>query len=85
MNNASNPSSDMLESSYENTPPLIIDLGKQGRNKIKQLKKGEGPLADEVQATIDEVKARAGDRVPGNAWPVIIVYEKKPKNSFFPF
>lgn len=85
MNTSSTPSGDALEDSNENPPPLIIDLGKQGRKKIKQLKKGEGPLADEVQATIDEVKARAGDRLPENAWPVIIVYEKKPKQSFFPF
>jgi hypothetical protein len=85
MNIPSNPSGDAREDSNESTPPLIIDLGKQGRKKIKQLKKGEGPLAEEIQATIDEVKAQAGDRLPENAWPVIIVYEKKPKKSFFPF
>jgi len=61
--------------------PIIIDLGKQKKKRIKKLRKGYGRLADDVADAIDELKASGV--VEGNAQPVIVVVrQKKKKNAF---
>lgn len=61
--------------------PVIIDLGKQKRKKVKALRVGTGELMDEIQAAISEIR-RAG-RISSTAQPVIIVVTEKPKSKRF--
>jgi len=64
--------------STEMTQPVIIDLGKQRSKAIKELKKGEGELWDEVLEVADEVKEMLGAEAEGKVLiPVIMVYQEK--------
>jgi hypothetical protein len=62
--------------------PVIVDLGKQKKKKVKALRQGTGELMDEVRAAIGEIQ-RAG-RISSQAQPVIIVVTEKPKAKKFP-
>ncbi|MEP6895488.1 MAG: hypothetical protein ABI986_07765 [Chloroflexota bacterium] len=62
----------------EMTQPVIIDLGKQRSKAIKELKKGEGELWDEVLEVADEVKEMLGAEAEGKVLiPVIMLYQEK--------
>ena len=62
--------------------PIIVDLGKQRRKRIKDLRKGTGRLMDEVNTCLDEL--RTSGTVAANAQPVvIIVREKRRRRSAF--
>jgi hypothetical protein len=58
--------------------PIIIDLGKEKKGRIKDLKRGRGRLMAEVAAVLNEVRAGLGDDA-GNKQlvPVVLVYKKK--------
>jgi len=77
--------------SPEMTQPVIIDLGRQKPRDLKDLKKGEGKLWDEVLDIIEEVKGQLGEKADGKVFlPVVMIYQKKPKRQrlekvFFPF
>ncbi len=55
--------------------PLVIDLGKQKKSRIKSLRKGKGKLLDDVYECLEELKSRGvlGD----HAQPVILVVKEK--------
>lgn len=60
------------------TPPIIIDMGSQKAKNLKELKKGEGKLWEDVQEVVDQVQEQLGERVQGQAiLPIVILYEKK--------
>ncbi len=62
----------------EMTQPVIIDLGKQRSKSIKELKKGEGELWDEVLEVADEVKEMLGAEAEGKVLiPIIMLYQEK--------
>ena len=64
--------------SAEMTQPVIIDLGKQKRSAVKDLKKGEGKLWDEVFDVIEEVKDMLGGEADGKVFvPVVMLYEER--------
>jgi hypothetical protein len=42
--------------------PIVIDLGKVKRKRIKQLKRGEGALLDDVQEALFRVRERLGEQ-----------------------
>lgn len=66
--------------------PVVIDLGKKSRKRVRALRRGEGPLLEEVGAAIEELKA-AGT-VSASAQPLIVVVRQKPRNKMrgmFPF
>ena len=58
--------------------PVIIDLGKEKKGRIKDLKRGRGRLMAEVAAVLNEVRAGLGDDA-GNKQlvPVVLIYRKK--------
>lgn len=65
--------------------PVIIDLGKISRKKVKQLKKGEGVYLEEVEPAIAQFKADLAAKSAGKEiLPVIVLYQKKPRKSMFP-
>lgn len=62
--------------------PVIVNLGKKRRKLIKQLLKGEGKLAEEIDGVIDEVAEMLGEELDGKTLvPLILIYEKKPKKN----
>ena len=72
-----------------NVPPIVIDLGRARRRRIRQLKKGTGPLADEVMDVVAQVKAELGPEAAGKEFlPVVVVYRRKRRRrrgGIFPF
>jgi Family of unknown function (DUF6200) len=59
--------------------PIIINLGKQKKKAIKQLKKGEGKLMAEVQEAVNHVKSQIKpDESAGTVLvPVVVLYKEK--------
>jgi hypothetical protein len=55
--------------------PVVIDLGKKSRKRVRALRRGEGPLLADVNATIKELQL-AGT-VSASAQPVIVVVRQK--------
>jgi len=71
------------------TLPVVIDLGKTRRKRIKQLKRGRGKLVDETRDVVEELRDSLGAEAAGKELvPVVIVYrrkEKRRRRSLFPF
>lgn len=55
--------------------PIIIDLGKQEKKRLKRLKRGEGKLAAKVREAAEHARAQAGD--DRDIIPVVLVFRKK--------
>ena len=70
------------EKKVDVTEPIFLNLGKQSRKRIKNLKKGRGKLWNEVQDVIDEVSFMLEDDLDGKTIvPLILVYRKKPNRK----
>jgi hypothetical protein len=66
----------------EKAQAIIIDLGKHGKKKVRDLRKGRGELLDVVQAKIHQLQAEG--TLPNGAPPVIVIVgRKKPRTTFF--
>lgn len=62
--------------------PIVIDMGKQRRKKLKDLKRGEGTLMLEVNEVLDEVRNRLGVESTGKQLvPVVLLYRKQPRKK----
>jgi hypothetical protein len=55
--------------------PIVLDVGKQRRKRIKELRRGAGKLMDEINASIEELRT-AGALSP-EAQPVVVVVRQK--------
>jgi hypothetical protein len=72
------------------TQPIIIDLGRQKAKDLKEFKKGEGKLWEDVQAVVGKVQDELGETAAGKVViPVVMIFEKKQKRPrldrlFFP-
>jgi hypothetical protein len=70
---------------------VIVDLGSATKKKVDRLKKGKGPLMEELESVIDEVMEALPEHVDGKTiLPVVAIYRKKSKRSkaglpLFPF
>ncbi len=56
---------------------VVIDIGKQKRKKVKDLRKGKGSLLDEVQSAVSELQSDGV--VSADAQVVVVVVERKAK------
>lgn len=54
---------------------VIVDLGKQKRKRIRQLRKGEGSLVGKVEDIVAEL--RSSGTVAGEAQVVVMVVKEK--------
>jgi hypothetical protein len=62
--------------------PIIMDVGKTSRKKIRQLSRGGGKLSADVQDAVNEVTESLGDQAEGKQFvPVILLYQKKRRKS----
>lgn len=60
--------------------PVVVDLGKVRKKRIKQLKKGRGKLFADVSETVDEVIEGLGADASGKEIvPIVVVYKQKSK------
>jgi len=57
--------------------PLVLDVGKQKKKRISQLKRGEGALRAKIDAAVREAQARLGQSK--EVVPVVVLYRKKDK------
>ena len=69
--------------------PVIVSLGKKKKSRIKKLKRGRGPLLEDVHDTIEDVQIQLGENAKGKVIvPVVMIVKEKPrrkKNALFPF
>ena len=66
--------------------PIVIDLGKVKRARVKQLKRGEGPLVEEVRQAVEQVRGSLGSEGDGKVLvPVVVLYRRKPRRQRLPF
>jgi hypothetical protein len=54
---------------------LLVDLGRRSKGDVDRLRKGRGPLIDEVEDCLEELRA-AGD-LPGSAQPLVVVVKER--------
>jgi hypothetical protein len=64
-------------SSAQGARPVVVDLGSKKRKQIKKLRKGTGPLMEDVQELLD--KLRAAGHLDAGATPVVMVVKQKPR------
>ena len=58
--------------------PVIIDLGKEKKGRIKDLKRGRGRLMAEVAGVLSEVRAGLGSEADNTQLvPVVLIYKQK--------
>jgi hypothetical protein len=60
------------------TEPIIIDLGKKARKKVKRLRKGRGSLMGKVEETIEALKAQG--QIDPKSQPVVVVVRERRRN-----
>jgi hypothetical protein len=64
------------------TQPVIVDLGRERARQIRELKRGEGELWEDVLDVIDEVKDMLGAEAEGKTLvPIILLVEKKTRRQ----
>ena len=63
---------------------VVLDFGKVSRKKIKRLRRGKGPVLDQIKAAVDEFK-EAGSIAPGSEVVVVTVREKSKPNKMMKF
>lgn len=62
--------------------PVIVDMGKLSKKKLKTFKKGKGPLMDEVLEILESVALEMGEDATEKVFvPIVMVYEKKEKKK----
>lgn len=58
--------------------PIVLDLGKASRKRVRQLKRGQGRLLEDVQDALTEVTATLGEQAEGKQIvPVVLMYRKR--------
>lgn len=67
----------------QHLPPIVLDMGKVGRKKIRELKKeGKGEMLNDVNEAIEHARAQLGPVLASKSLlPVVLVYEKKPRKK----
>ena len=58
--------------------PVILDLGRTRRNRVRQLKKGRGKLLEDVKDALAEATEALGEQAEGQQLlPVILIYRRR--------
>jgi len=68
--------------------PVVLDLGKTKKKLIRELKRGEGKLMEDVAEAVEAVRSNLSSEMDGKILvPVVIVYQRKAsrKGGFLPF
>lgn len=71
------------EASAPSSAPILVDLGKHGRKRVRQLREGRGPLMEEIAHCVAELQS--GGAIAANTTPVvIIVRERRRRQAAWP-
>ncbi len=70
----------MTEKTVTTAEPIVLDVGRQKRKAIKNLKAGVGPLADRVKEVAQTAAEQLGT-TDKEVVPVVIVYKKRTNAS----
>jgi hypothetical protein len=58
--------------------PIVIDLGRASRKRIRALQEGTGELVDDIAEVLDRVRAELGPEADGKELvPVVVIYKRK--------
>jgi hypothetical protein len=68
---------DKPDSTIGTSAPIVVDFGKHRRKRVKQLRKGRGPLMAEVARCVQELQT-AGT-IGATAQPVVLIVRQKPR------
>ena len=68
---------DKPDSTIGTNAPIVVDFGKHRRKRVKQLRKGRGPLMAEVARCVQELQT-AGT-IGATAQPVVLIVRQKPR------
>lgn len=63
--------------------PMIVDLGKHRKKRIKDLRKGGGKLMEDIHDALAEL--RAADAISGEVQPVVVIVREKADANPFKF
>jgi hypothetical protein len=63
--------------------PVIINLGKHKRKRVRRLRKGRGRLVGDVYDAIDDL--RAAGEIGENDRPIVMIVRQKRKKRKYPF
>jgi len=63
--------------------PVIVDLGKKSRKQIRRAREGTGKLIDEINVTLEELRAQG--TIKPDAQAVVIIVRQKPRKKAFPW
>src|SRR4051812_45025909 len=75
---ATAPASKEPAGNVETVEATVIKVGKQRKRRIRQLKRGEGRLAQKVDMTLGQVTSMLGAELEGKkVIPVILLYREK--------
>jgi rRNA processing protein Krr1/Pno1 len=62
------------------TVPIVIDLGKVRRKRVKDLKRGRGRLMGDVHQALNQVRETMGDSIEGKELvPIVLIYRRRRK------
>jgi hypothetical protein len=61
---------------------IVVDLGKKAKKSVSKLRKGRGPLMEDVNQVINELKTNG--TITGAAQPVVIIVTER-DDSGLPF
>jgi hypothetical protein len=78
---------DAVSGETSHMSPIIVDLGKIGGKKVKELKKGQGVFLDEVIPAVNQVRTSLGHAATDPTVPfVVVIFERKQNKlkSLFP-
>ena len=68
------------EASAQNGGPVVIDLGKQNKKRVKELRQGKpGKLLSEIMETVETLRAQKS--ISADAQPIIVVVREKQKRT----
>ena len=56
---------------------FMLDLGPQRRRDIKQLKRGDGPLAHEIETAVQRARGELGINPAAEIVPVVLLYRRR--------
>jgi len=79
---------DDSDADAKRNPPIVIDLGRQKKKRIKQLKRGRGRLVDRVNEAVAQVRSALGSEAHGKEFiPVAVIFRRgqKCRKGMFPF
>ncbi len=78
-----NSDADVLDTSASSLTtvhaPVVLDLGKRRRKQVKQLRRGEGKLLDDINGAVEEL--RTAGTLSAVSQPVIVVVREKRRKT----